>query len=160
MADETVKLPEAVDLTATKINVLPLPTLDAAPSHTPPPAQAGAVAAASLSLQSISAANLKLLPGAGGATTPTMATAAISTQAAAAASTVWQSGKLITNQWTINQDKNSWIGVSGIGWQKLSTASDSGCVSLTMLAGNALITKASVSYRTESDGMVHEMYVF
>ncbi len=160
MADETVKLPTAVDLAATNIHVLPLPTLDAVPSHTPP-TQAGAVAATALSLQSISAADLKLLPGAGGAnTTPTMATAAIATQAAAATATVWQSGKLITNQWTINQDRNSWIGVSGIGWQKLSNASDSGCVSLTMLAGNALITKASVSYRTESDGMVHEMYVF
>ena len=29
-----------------------------------------------------------------------------------------------------------------------------------MIAANALITKASVNYRTESDGMVHEIYVF
>ena len=137
-----------------------LPNLDAAPSHVPPPEQAGAVAAArTITLQSLSAADLNLLPK-GTTAAPTMAAAGIGAQTAAAAATVWQSGKTITNQWTINQDKNSWIGVSGIGWQKLSTASDSGCVALTMLAANALISKASVNYRTESDGMVHEMYVF
>jgi len=142
--------------------ILPTHLITAAPSHVPPPEQAGATVAAvasEMTLQTLSAADLRMLP-AGTTATPTMATAAMGAQTAAAAATVWQSGKRITSQWTINQDRNSWIGVAGIGWQKLSRASDSGCVSLTMLAGNALITKAYVSYRTESDGMVHEMYVF
>jgi hypothetical protein len=158
MANEMIGNLATENLAASHM-ILPTPVLSAAPSHVPPPAQAGAAMASALTLQTLSAADLKLLHG-GTTATPTMATAGIGAQAAAASGTVWQSGKTITNQWTINQDRNSWIGVAGIGWQKLSTASDSGCVSLTMLAGSALITKASVSYRTESDGMVHEMYVF
>ncbi len=132
----------------------------AVPSHVPPPAQAG-VAIQSIALQTLSAADIKLLPvGPSNQGVPAQAVSGVSAQAAVAAATTWQSAKQIVNQWTINQDRNSWIGVSGIGWQKLSTASDSGCVALTMLGSNAIITKASVNYRTESDGMVHEMYVF
>lgn len=133
--------------------------LAATPSHVPPPSLAGAKVADPISLQALSATDLQLLkPGTGQA--PAQAVSGVTAQAAAAAGTTWQSGKNIVNQWTINQDRNSWIGVAGIGWQKLSTASDSGCVALTALASNALITKASVNYRTESDGMVHEIYVF
>lgn len=131
----------------------------AVPSHMPPPPQPGAAPVQAIALQALSAADLQLLkPGTGQA--PAQAVSGVTQQAAAAAGTTWQSGKKFVNQWTINQDRNSWIGVSGIGWQKLSTASDSGCAALTALASNAIITKASVNYRTESDGMIHEMYVF
>lgn len=128
------------------------------PTHVPPPPQAG-LRVEAIALETLSAADLKLL-SVGVQTGPAQAVSGVAKQVAATAGTTWQSGKNIVNQWTINQDRNSWIGVAGIGWQKLSTASDSGCVALTMLASNALISKASVSYRTESDGMVHEMYVF
>jgi hypothetical protein len=133
---------------------------DAVPSHVPPPAQAG-VAVQAIALQTLSAADVKLLPvGPSNQGVPAQAVSGVSAQVAMAAATTWQSAKHVVNQWTINQDRNSWIGISGIGWQKLSTASDSGCVALTMLASNAIITKATVNYRTESDGMVHEIYVF
>jgi hypothetical protein len=155
MADVTL----ATNEIAQKINILPVAAA-AVPSHTPPPAQAG-VHPPALALQTLSANDLKVLPGAGGSVaTPAQAVAGVTAQAAVASGTVWQSQKSITSQWTIDQDRNSWIGVSGIGWQKLSTASDSGCAALTALASSAIITKAQVSYRTESDGMVHEMYVF
>jgi len=133
---------------------------EAVPTHVPPPLPVGALVE-SISLAPLSAADISVLAAsAAKVTAPAQAVSGVAKQAAVAAGTTWQSGKNIVNQWTINQDRNSWIGVSGIGWQKLSTASDSGCVSLTMLASNALISKASVSYRTESDGMVHEIYVF
>jgi hypothetical protein len=129
------------------------------PTQVPHPSTT-AVQAISLPLLSTDDKNL-LSAGTAGQQTPSQGVAGVAKQAAtAAAGTVWQSQKTIVNQWTINQDRNSWIGVAGIGWQKLSTASDSGCVSLTMLAANALLSKASVNYRTESDGMVHEIYVF
>jgi hypothetical protein len=153
-------IPSVANLSVQKVNILPVAAA-AAPSNQPPPAQAGLVKPPALALQALSASELKLLPGAGGSVaTPTQAVAGVAAQAAAASGTVWQNAKSITSQWTINQDRNSWIGVSGIGWQKLSTASDSGCAALTALAASAIITKASVNYRTESDGMVHEMYVF
>ena len=130
---------------------------DAVPTHLPP-AATGQVTVREA--QALSAADLKLLPIVAGAATPNEAVQGVAKQTANAASTTWQSQKNIVDQWTINQDRNTWIGVAGMGWQKLSTASDSGCVALTMLASNALTTKASVSFRQEADGMVHEIFVF
>jgi len=135
-------------------NIVPTQT----PTHLPPSASA---VEQTLQPQKLSLDELKLLTVQGSTQlTPTQAVVGVAKQSAHAANTTWQSQKQIVNQWTINQDRNSWIGVAGIGWQKLSTASDSGCVSLTMLASNALISKASVSFRQEADGMVHEMYIF
>lgn len=72
----------------------------------------------------------------------------------------WQNNKQITALWAINQNVNSWVAVSGIGWKKLSNASDSAIVALTMLAGHAREKGSVVNYREESDGMIHEMYVW
>jgi hypothetical protein len=131
---------------------------DTAPTHIPPPARAQVEA---ISLRLLTADEVKLLPaGSANQAMPAHAVAGVAAQAATTAGTTWQNQKTIVDQWTINQDRNSWMGVTGIGWQKLSTASDSGCIALTLLAGNALISKAPVNYRTESDGMVHEIYVF
>jgi hypothetical protein len=133
---------------------------DTSPNHVPPPPADGAHAQ-SISLQLLSSDDIKLLPGGPGKpATPVQAVSGVAKQAAVTAGTTWHSQKNVVNQWTINQDRNSWMGVAGIGWLKLSNASDSGCVALTMLAASALDTKASVNFRTESDGMVHEMYVF
>jgi hypothetical protein len=78
----------------------------------------------------------------------------------AAAGTVWNNNKTVSSLWSINQDRNSWMGVANVGWVKLSTASDSGVVALTALAAHAYQTKHIVNYRTESDGMVHEIYAW
>jgi hypothetical protein len=128
------------------------------PTHVPQP---GGAQVQIKTRQLLSTQEINLLPvGPGKQTTPALAVSGVVKQATVTAGTIWNSQKTIVDQWTINQDRNSWIGVAGIGWQKLSTASDSGCVALTMIAANALVTKASVNYRTESDGMVHEIYVF
>jgi hypothetical protein len=149
-----------VELANLQLNAAALQLNAAVPTHLPPPAQAGAKAAEALALQPLSVDDLKLLKVGAGSQAPAQAVSGGAKQAEVSAGTTWQSAKNIVNQWTINQDRNSWMGVAGIGWQKLSTASDSGCVALTMLASSAIITKASVNYRTESDGMVHEIYVF
>src|SRR4051812_21263021 len=47
---------------------------------------------------------------------------------------VWNDNQTVGGLWCINQDKNSWIWVNNVGWKKLSTASDSGVVALTLLA--------------------------
>jgi hypothetical protein len=131
---------------------------DSVPTHVPQP---GGAQVQIKTRQQFSTQEINLLPvGPGKQAAPALAVSGVAKQATVNAGTIWNSQKTIVDQWTINQDRNSWIGVAGIGWQKLSTASDSGCVALTMIASNALITKASVNYRTESDGMVHEIYVF
>jgi hypothetical protein len=70
------------------------------------------------------------------------------------------SNKKINGLWSINQNRNSWIGVSGIGWKKLANNSDSAIVALTMLSAHALEKGSVVNYREESDGMIHEIYVW
>jgi hypothetical protein len=75
--------------------------------------------------------------------------------------TAWQNNKRITGLWSINQNRNSWVGVSsGIGWKKLANNSDSAIVALTMLSSHAREKGSVVNYREESDGMIHEMYVW
>jgi len=72
----------------------------------------------------------------------------------------WQSKKQITATWSLNQNRNSWVSVSDLGWKKLSNNSDSAIVALTMLAAHAREKGSVVNYREESDGMIHEMYVW
>lgn len=74
--------------------------------------------------------------------------------------TAWQNDKRITGLWTINETRNSWVYVTGIGWKKLSNNIDSATVALTMLGGSARQTNTPVNYRDEADGMIHEMYVW
>ncbi|MBX3638149.1 MAG: hypothetical protein KF683_22485 [Rubrivivax sp.] len=88
---------------------------------------------------------------------PTLQVAA---DGAAAAIGAWNNGKRITALWTINQNRNSWAHVDGVGWKRLSTASESGVVALTRLAAHARERNSVVNYRDEADGMVHEIYVW
>lgn len=82
------------------------------------------------------------------------------TQGLTADITAWNNNKQITALWSINQDKNSWVGVGGIGWKKLANNSDSAIVALTILSAHAREKGSVVHYRDESDGMIYEMYVW
>lgn len=73
--------------------------------------------------------------------------------------TAWQNNKRITALWSINQNRNSWIGVSGMGWRKLANNSDSAVVALTMLCSHAREKNSVVNFREEG-GMVREIYVW
>ncbi len=72
----------------------------------------------------------------------------------------WHKGKKITALWSEQSHRNSWVYVAGLGWKKLSNANDGAIVSMTMLASVAEQTGANVNVRIESDGMVHEIYVW
>ena len=73
---------------------------------------------------------------------------------------VWQPNRTVNALWSINQDKNSWVGFAGAGWVKLSNVSASAIQAMTILVSHALVTQTWVGYRTEADGMLHEMYVW
>jgi hypothetical protein len=80
-------------------------------------------------------------------------------EAVGEASGTWYKSKKITALWSINQNRNSWIGVSGLGWRKLANNSDSAVVALTMLASHAKQTGRNVDIREESD-QIKEMYAW
>jgi hypothetical protein len=117
------------------------------PSQMPPVSAGGGVIAESL-----------VAPAADGEDSPSLpAEAGVAAEVAIAA---WNSNMQITALWSINQDKNSWVGVSGIGWKKLANNSSSAIVALTMLSAHAREKGSIVNYRDEADGMIHEMYVW
>ena len=72
----------------------------------------------------------------------------------------WQSNKKVDSLWTINQDRNSWVGINGIGWKKLSGPDETSLSALTMLVAHARATGSPVNYRDESDTLIHEVYVW
>ena len=73
---------------------------------------------------------------------------------------VWQNNKKVDSLWTINQDRNSWVGVNGIGWKKLSGPNETSIVALTMLVAHARATGSPINYRDEADTLIHEVYVW
>jgi hypothetical protein len=117
------------------------------PSQMPPVSTGGGVITEGL-----------VAPAADGEASPSLpAEAGVAAEVAIAA---WNSNMQITALWSINQDKNSWVGVSGIGWKKLANNSSSAIVALTMLSAHAREKGSIVNYRDEADGMIHEMYVW
>jgi len=77
-----------------------------------------------------------------------------------AGATTWLGDKRVSSLWSINQTRNSWVGIAGVGWLKLSNASDSAIVAMTMLASHARQMQTRFDYRQEADGMIHETYVW
>jgi hypothetical protein len=71
----------------------------------------------------------------------------------------WQNNKRVTALWSINQNCNSWAGISGMGWKKLANNSVSAVVALTMLCSHAREKNSAVNFREEG-GMVREIYVW
>lgn len=74
--------------------------------------------------------------------------------------TAWNNDKRVTALWAINQNRNSWVYINGVGWKRLSTASDSANLALTLLAAHAKQSQTNYTYRDESDGLIHEAYVW
>jgi hypothetical protein len=72
----------------------------------------------------------------------------------------WQTDKRVGALWTINQVRNSWIFVTGIGWKKLVNNSESAIMSLNALSAHAKQLTSRVDYREEADGMVYEIYAW
>jgi len=71
----------------------------------------------------------------------------------------WEQGRRVTALWSVDQERNAWVGIAGVGWRRLDGASDSALVALTMLAAHAREQGAGVSYR-EQDGVIQELYVW
>jgi len=74
--------------------------------------------------------------------------------------TAWQNTKKVSALWVINEVRNSWAYIAGVGWKKFANNSDSAIVALTTLGAHAKLIQSNVDYRDEADGMIHEMYVW
>jgi len=83
-----------------------------------------------------------------------------STSLTASGATAWLNNQKVTALWSINENRNSWVALSGDGWIKLANNSDSAIVALTMLASHAKQMQTIVNCRQEADKMIHEIYAW
>ena len=90
----------------------------------------------------------------------TMADGAAAAADGGIGASVWVNGKKINALWAINQNRNSWVSVVGVGWVKFANNSDSAIVAFTTLGADAKLTQGTVNYRQESDNIIHEIYVW
>jgi hypothetical protein len=84
--------------------------------------------------------------------------AGIQAEAVAAVTGTWQTGKTVTAMWSINEIRNAWMHVAGVGWRKLYNGRDGAFRALVTLAAHARQTGRPINFREEPDGMVHEIY--
>ena len=71
----------------------------------------------------------------------------------------WRTGQ-VTAMWGIDEQRNAWMHVSGIGWKKLFNGRDGAFTALVALASQARQTARTVQFREEADGMVYEIYLW
>lgn len=134
---------------------------ESAPEELPVQAQAEAMGSAEARPQELGVEEMGMLAETGMDTIPVMTPPGeVEELSYAAGYSAWQNGRKITALWSINQTRNSWASVTGLGWRKLSNKCDSGCVALSILAAHAKQVQSTVNCREETDKMIHEMYVW
>ncbi len=74
--------------------------------------------------------------------------------------TAWHNSKKVTAMWCNSAQRNAFASVQGMGWKKISNANDSSFVTLVAMLSLAEQTDANTKLRIESDGEIHEVYVF
>ena len=86
--------------------------------------------------------------------------AALAPSPAVAAAGTWQTGVTVDALWSINQVRNAYMRVVGVGWVKIYNGTDGAFTALVTLASQARQTGRPISYRQEADGMAHEIYLW
>ena len=71
----------------------------------------------------------------------------------------WRTGQ-VTALWSIDETRNAWMLVSGVGWRKLFNGRDGAFTALVVLASQARQTGRTINFREEADGMVYEIYLW
>jgi hypothetical protein len=70
---------------------------------------------------------------------------------------VWHNNKKINGQWSKAETRNSWIGITDLGWKKISPATDTSVTAITIIAASALETQTPVNVLLDNDQVV-ELY--
>jgi hypothetical protein len=77
-----------------------------------------------------------------------------------AVTATWRSAQYVDAMWSIDQVRNAWMLVRGLGWRKIYNGRDGAFDALTALASQARQTGHQISFREEADGMVYEIYLW
>jgi hypothetical protein len=95
-------------------------------------------------------------------TPPTVEGAAtgIALEEVTAVGATWRSGVTVSALWSINEIRNAWMHVVGLGWRKLFNGREGAFTALVTLASQARQTGRQIAFREEADGMVYEIYLW
>jgi hypothetical protein len=77
-----------------------------------------------------------------------------------AATATWRNNVKIDALWSIDETRNAWVRVVGVGCRKVYNARDDAFQALTTLAAQARQTNRPVNLREETDGMIYEIYLW
>jgi len=91
---------------------------------------------------------------------PTLMPPTAAAGAAEAITGTWRSNVKIDALWTIDEPRNAWVHVVGLGWRKIYNSRDGAFQALTTLASQARQTNRPVNFREEADGMIYEIYLW
>lgn len=91
---------------------------------------------------------------------PTALPPSLTAEAAEAVTATWHSGVLIDALWSIDETRNRWVRIAGVGWRKLYNGRDGSFQALSALAAQGHQTGRSVNLREEADGMIYEIYLW
>lgn len=90
---------------------------------------------------------------------PPVASAGATTGEAAATAT-WRTNVTIDALWSIDETRNAFMHVVGLGWRKVFNGRDGAFQALVMLASQARQTGRPCNLREEADGMIYEIYLW
>lgn len=93
---------------------------------------------------------------------PTLAPpgAEVATEDTTGVTATWHSSVKIDALWGIDETRNAWIRVVGVGWKKIHNGRDGAFQALVTLAGQARQTGRPVNLREEAGGIIHEIYLW
>ncbi|RJK96379.1 hypothetical protein [Vallicoccus soli] len=98
------------------------------------------------------------------AATPLAGPTALPPQVAAvedqAVTATWRNGVTIDALWSIDETRNAWARIPGVGWRKVYNGRDGAFLALCTLAAQARQTGRTVNLREDADGMIHEIYLW
>jgi hypothetical protein len=72
----------------------------------------------------------------------------------------WRNNVKIDALWSIDEARNAWVRVVGLGWRKIFNGRDGAFLALTALASQARQANRPVNLREEADGMIYEIYLW
>ena len=90
---------------------------------------------------------------------PQQAASAASAASDGATAAVWTYDKAVSATWCVNETRNAWMLVDGVGWKKLFNGTDGAFTALVTLAAQARQTGHHISFR-EDGGLVREIYLW
>lgn len=84
----------------------------------------------------------------------------VSAEDTLAATATWHTSVKIDALWGIDETRNAWVRVVGVGWKKVHNGRDGAFQALVTLAGQARQTGRPVNLREEAGGVIHEIYLW